>query len=147
MQILVLFWTALLGSAFWPVPVSATCVLYGSQLGWPPLLVGLVTATAQSVGFALLYFGGRWLLDRWTSLARRVESQRQRWIALLQRGFLPATLCGGVAGVPPMLVLATLAPAFEAPLLPFLLLAFVGRAVRFTIMAGAGQALATWLAG
>jgi membrane protein YqaA with SNARE-associated domain len=145
MELLLLFGTAAAASVFWFIPVWATCALYSSQLGWPPWLVGLVAASAQCVGYSGLYAAGDRLAGAWPGFAKRVESARLRWSGRLDHAYLPSTVLGGLTGVPPMVALAALAPAFEVPLAPFLGCVFVGRVVRFTLFAGAGQGLMAWL--
>jgi len=146
MDFLVLFGTGVAASVVWFIPLSATCMVYSSELGWPPLLVGLIAAVAQSVGYSALYFGGGRLVQRWAALQRHVDAARERWRDRLRDSYLPLTLVGGLTGAPPMVAVAALASAFDAPFMPFLALTFFSRLVRFTLFAGAGHAIMVWLA-
>jgi membrane protein YqaA with SNARE-associated domain len=145
MELMTLFWIALLGSIVWFVPVSATSVLYGSELGWNPLLIGAICSTAQCVGYVLLHTGGHQLIARWASLARRVEDARQRHLLRLEQAYLPTTLVAGLTGVPRMFAMASMAPAFRVVLGRFIVAAFPGRFVRYSVLAAAGHSIAALL--
>jgi membrane protein YqaA with SNARE-associated domain len=144
MELLALFGISLVGSVIWFVPVSATSAAYG-QLGWHPLLVGLVASSAQTLGFCILYLGGEQAVRRWRPLARRIDETRERYLPRLEQAYLPSTALGGVSGMPPMVALATLAPAFNVRLHHFLAVAFAARLCRYSFLAAAGQSVGAWL--
>ena len=142
-----LFGLALVAAMAGILPVWATCIYYTAQLGWSPVLVGVVAATGQCVGYVVLYTAGTGLMAVWPRLARKVEAAREQTLHRLRAGFLPTTACAAVFGVPPMVAVAAIAPAFEIGLLPLVGVAFPGRFIRFAVAAGAGGTLATWLFG
>ena len=129
------------------LPLWATCIYYTARLGWSPALVGTVAATGQCAGYVVLYTAGTSLMRVWPRLARKVEAARETTLARMNSGFLPTTLCAAVLGVPPMLAIAAIAPAFEVGLIPLVGVAFPGRFIRFAVAAGAGGTLTAWLFG
>ena len=129
------------------LPLWATCVYYTARLGWSPALVGTIAAAGQCVGYVVLYTAGTSLMRLWPRLARKVDAAREQTLHRLSAGFLPTTGCAAVFGVPPMVAVAAIAPAFELGLLPLVGVAFGGRFLRFTVAAGAGGSLTTWLFG
>lgn len=129
------------------LPLWATCIYYTAQLGWSPAWVGMVAATGQCAGYVVLYTAGTGMMRAWPRLARRVDAARETTLHRLSAGFLPTTLSAAILGVPPMLAIAAIAPAFEVGLLPLVGVAFPGRFIRFAVAAGAGGTLTAWLFG
>src|SRR5947208_1373797 len=111
MDLLILYAAGLLGSIVWFVPVVPTCVLY-ARLGWNPVLVGLATASGQTLGYGLIYLGGEQLVRRWSRLARQVERTRARHGPGLERRYLLTSLLAALIALPPMGAMAAMAPGF-----------------------------------
>lgn len=135
------------GSLFWVLSPEAAAMYYGSELGWNPLLVGLVITVAQAVMYGLLHGSGGLVLRRWSWLARQVDRTRGRYQAHMDRNYLILTFFGAMTGIPPIVALAILATGFDVSLRRFLPVASLGRFTRFTVLAVAGEAIITWWRG
>ncbi len=144
MELASLLGIGFVGSVFWVVNAELTAILYGSQLGWHPLAVGLLIGAAQTAMYVLLYFGGAQAMTRWAWLDRQVVRVRDRFQERLERAYLPASGVAAILGVPPVIALVALAPGFQVPLLHVVPIAFAGRVVRFSILAAFGERLVAW---
>jgi membrane protein YqaA with SNARE-associated domain len=140
-QLLTLIGICFVGGLFWVANAEATAILYGAQLGWNPLLVGIVSALSQCAMYTLLFWGGDWLIAKWTWLGRKVEKTRARFKARLDKSYLTMTATGALVGLPPMTVMALLAGGFNVRLRTLLAIAFGLRFVRFTVLAAVGTQL------
>lgn len=137
----------LVGTVIWVLNPEAAAILYGSELGWSPLLVGLVLGGCQALMYALIYGFGELLMRRWAWLARKVEATRTRYRSHLNRNYLLLSFSGAITGVPPIIALSVLAGGFKVPRRTFIPIALVGRVIRFTVLAAVGGALLAWWRG
>lgn len=147
LEVLSLAVVGFIGSVFWVLSPEAAAIYYGSELGWSPLMVGGVIACAQLPMYGLLYSFGGLVLRRWRWLARQVDRTRGRYQSHLERNYLLLTLAGATTGIPPIIALAVLASGFDVPLRRLLPVAAVGRVIRFSVLALAGEAILTWWRG
>jgi membrane protein YqaA with SNARE-associated domain len=137
MLALSLFGIALLGTVVWVVSPEAAVAVYASQRRWHPLVIGLLAASGQAAGQALLFAFGAQLRRRWRWFDRRCEAVRQRYGNRLQGGALALAGTSGLLGLPPISVTAALAPGLGLRATHLLPLTFVARVVRFTVLAAA----------
>lgn len=129
------------GSVFPVISTEATAVFYGTEGGWHPLLVGLFCALGQCTTYVALYFGGEKLVMRWNWLARQVHKVRGRFGDRLEGGYLGFAFVGSIVGLPPMNGMMALAAGFNVRLLHIWPISFVGRLIRFTVLAAVGGSL------
>ncbi len=144
MEILTLYFIALIGTVLWFINAETASVYYGSQLGWNPAFVGLVCALGQCTTFALLYLGGARLLGRWKKLGGKVERLRERYGEHLENRFLLLTAISGVVGLPPLVALSSIAAGFRVPPSHLLVVAALFRWIRFTTLASVGPQIFAW---
>jgi hypothetical protein len=135
------------GALIWAFAAEGWAVYYGTALGWHPLAIGLVCATGQCAMYTLLYWTGGWMVLRWPWLARQIGRTRQRFARHLVERYLVATAVGALLGMPPMTGMAVLGRAFSAPYRGLIVIAFVMRFIRFTILGAIGTQLQDWWAG
>jgi membrane protein YqaA with SNARE-associated domain len=145
MELLGLIALSFVGSVVWLVNTEGTAIVYGSQHGWHPLVVGVCCAIGQLGMHSLLYLGGERLLRRWRWLREREARVRARWGERLERRYLYLTGVAALTGVPPMIVLSCLAGGFGVPLRHYVAVVFPLRIVRFTVLAAVGQQIGPWL--
>lgn len=105
------------------------------------LLVAFTLAVGQTIGFTLMYIFGERLLPRIRKLdqaAKKLNRERIKahapWVLAL----------GAVTGVPPHLAMCALAPVLRIPYALLLPITFLGRMVRFGVLAGVPQAFSGW---
>lgn len=147
LEMFTLMGVAWVGSVFWVVSPEVLSAVYGSQLGWNPLAVGLVAATSQCTVYFLLYRGGDALARRWAFLARQIERVRVRFATHLERNYVGMLLLGGLVGLPPVIAVVTLAPGFGISFRKVLMATFVARTARFAALAALGEAVLPVLKG
>jgi membrane protein YqaA with SNARE-associated domain len=134
-----------LGGAVWVFNAETTVIVYGAEFGFHPFLVGLVAATAQCAMYALLFYSGGWLMTHWRWLGSKIEKARNRFADHLQERYLVATASAALIGLPPMTAMAALGKGFQVRILRLLIVAFIFRVVRFTLLAALGfQLRAFW---
>jgi hypothetical protein len=141
MEALALVAIGYVGTAFWPLSPEGFAVIYVTQQGWNPLVVGLLAASGQAGAHATLYFGGDQLRRRWPWFDRTCERARTRHGRRLERGQVPLALVSGLVGIPPSSVTAALAPGLGISARVLLPLMFVMRIIRISVVAalvGAG---------
>ncbi len=147
MEIAGLIALSFVGSIFWLVNTEGTAIVYGSQRGWNPLVVGLCCAIGQLGMHTVLYFAGGSVLARWRWLREREERVRARYGERLEKRYLALSAVAALTGVPPVVVLSVLASGFGIPARHYLPLMFPLRVIRFTILAALGvQIGAYWRA-
>ena len=129
------------GSIFWFVSPDATAVYYGTVANWHPLLVGVLIATGLCLAYVPVYYGGEQLVRRWSWLERQVTRTRTRYERWMHKGYLVATAAAALIGIPPLLGMVALASGFGIGARPVIIIAFTGRATRFTIMAFLGHSI------
>lgn len=144
MEAVTLFAMCAFGTLLVPAQPELTAMFYAGELGWNPVLVGLVAAAGQCVTYAGLYLGGAQLVARWAFLGRQVDKIRVRFSDRLERGYLMTSAFSGSVGLPPATALAALANGFRVPLVPLLGVLYVFRAARLAFVAAFGQQLADW---
>ena len=147
LELLTLFGVAVVGSFFWLVSPEVMSAVYGAEGRWSPLTVGLVCATAQTCVYVFLYRGGQTLVQRWSWLNQMVERTRQRFARGLEERYLGLVILGAIFGIPPILVMVTLASGFQIRMSRVLMLAFVGRTIRFGSLAALGETAKPYLSG
>ena len=106
-----------------------------------PFVVGIVCATSQLVVHVLLYHFGEWLVSRWVWLQRSAQKTRKRFERHLAEGYLSLSGFGAFVGTPPLIAMIVLAPSFSVRMTPLIVIAFIGRTARFTLIAYAGGSL------
>lgn len=135
-----LFASAVAGPVLFWIPASTELLAAAfGRRGYSPLLVGLIAATGQCVLFTMLFIFGNQLVSRWFWLRRKTEYAATRHTKLMKRGSLTATLSATAIGVPPTIVLFTLAPSFRLSLPPMIIIVFAGRVLRFSILCAVGR--------
>jgi membrane protein YqaA with SNARE-associated domain len=144
LSVLSLAGVAFVGSVFWVVSTEAAAIYYGGPRGWSAPAVGAVCAAAQTAMYLLLYFFGDWALARWAWLQRRVERTRERHASRLETSYLAVTAVAALTGAPPVLAMVSLASSFGVTWRHVLPTACLGRFVRFTTLAWAGDSLLAW---
>tara|TARA_B100000579_G_scaffold281547_1_gene233096 strand:- start:404 stop:907 length:504 start_codon:yes stop_codon:yes gene_type:complete len=128
-----------IGTIVWVFSPEATAVLYGSQERMPALVVGALCTLGQCSMFALLYFLGGELTERWSWMKKNVDKTKTRFADQLERSFLTMSVSAGVIGIPPAIAISALAKGFGLRLLPFLSCIAIGRFGRFTLLAAGGE--------
>lgn len=144
MEAAALFALCFVGTLFVPGQPEVTAAFYAGKLGWHPLAVGAVAALGQTACYAGLYLGGDQLLRRWAFLRRQVERMRARFEARLERSYLVMTFLAGTVGVPPAVGMAALAPTMKMRFLEVMLVLYVGRVARISVLAAFGKELGVW---
>lgn len=141
MDALALFGIGFIGSVVWVVSPEAAAAYYGSERGWPPLLVGVVCAAGQSAMLIALYVFGQGLARIWPGFARVCQRVRDRFEMRLRRGPILVAVASGVLGVPPVSATVVLARGLGIGSLPLLPVLALGRVLRFTVLAAIGSNL------
>ena len=147
LEFLTLLGVACVGSVFWVVSPEVLSAVYGSQLGWNPLAVGLTAATSQCGVYVVLYHGGEALMKRWAHLERLIALVKSRFASQLERNYLGMLILGGVSGLPPVIALVALAPGFGITVRKMLVATFAARTLRFASLAAFGEAVLPVLKG
>jgi membrane protein YqaA with SNARE-associated domain len=146
MEALTLFAICFISGVVWVFSAEATAVVYVTELRWNPLATGLVCATGQGTMHVLLFLGADGLRQRWRRFDRLCRRVQDRHGARLRSSAGLVAVSSGLLGVPPVSIVAALAPGMglrASPLLPGL---FVLRTIRFTVVAAFGQQLMPWIA-
>lgn len=130
----------IVGSVFWVVNTE-TMAMYAGTQGMNPLLVGGLCSCGQNIVYIALYIGGDWLIKRWQWLRIKVAFLSDKLSASSSKTFLAMTAMAAVLGVPPIVGMVALAPAFRIPLLHVLAITLPCRAVRFSILAAFGPVI------
>lgn len=144
MEMLGLFGICIVGTLLPLVSPEASAVLYGKELGWPPLAVGVVGAAGQCVVYLVLYVAGERLLAKWKKLGAMVERTRLRYHTHLRRRFGLVSLLAATIGLPPAVSVAALAPGLGISLHLVLSILFAGRVFRLGVLAAGGEWLNRW---
>lgn len=144
MEALLLIGIGFVGTLFWPVSTEAAAVVSGSR-GMSPVWVGVLCGLGQGIVHILLYLGGEGLVLRWAWLGRAVTRTRERFGGHLERNFLVLAAVGAVLGIPPVIALSLMAYGLGVRMTHHLPIVFLGRMVRFTILAAGGGALLPFL--
>jgi membrane protein YqaA with SNARE-associated domain len=144
LQSLSLLGVAFVGTVFWVVSPEAAAIYYGAELGWNPLLVGATIAVGQIGMYAILYHGGEVMVQRWRWLHGKVMATRTRFLHHMERNYLILAGVGSTTGIPPIVALMALASGFGIPARAMLPVTIVGRTIRFTTLAAAGELLLAW---
>lgn len=146
MALLALLGISFVGSVIWVVNTEASAIYYGGELGYSPWLVGAVCAVGQCTAYVFFYYGGEKLIGRWRWLAGKVAKVRARFDpARVGKGYLITTFVAAIVGLPPAVGMVALASGFGVQLRALLPIAFVGRYIRFTVLAFAGEGIKAWL--
>lgn len=132
---LCLFGVSLIGTVIWVVSPEAAAALCASDARWHPLVIGLVAASGQAVTQALLFAFGDALRRCSPRFDSQCERARQRFGSALQRGAPALALSSGLLGLPPVSVVATLAPGLGLRAIQVLPPVFVMRVIRFAAVA------------
>jgi beta-glucosidase len=140
---LALFGIALLGTVFWVASPEAATALFALTRDWNPLAIGLIVAGGQLAGMALVFTLGTAVRRRWRWFDERCAKAQARWGPRLVRRSASLALASGVLGVPPVSITSALAPAVGLSASSVLPVAFLGRWVRFAVIA----AFAGWVHG
>ena len=119
--------------------------MYAGSQGMHALLVGLYCSLGQNLVYVGLYLGGDWLINRWRWLKAKVDTVRQRFQGSSGAKFRIVTIVGGLFGIPPIVAMVALAPAFQVPLKSVLLITLSCRWIRFSVLAAFGPVLLEWL--
>ena len=135
----------IVGSVFWVVNTE-TMAMYAGTQGMHPLWVGGLCSFGQNIVYIALYVGGDWLIKRWSWLRVKVEFLSEKLSASSSKTFLAVTAMAAVLGVPPIVGMVALAPAFRIPLLHVLAITLPCRAIRFSILAALGPVILEHLA-
>lgn len=97
------------------------------------LFLAAMLAAGQTIGFTLLYIFGERLLLRWRKLERAAAKlDRER----VQANAPWVLTMGALLGFPPHLALCALGPVMRVPYAMVLPITFVGRFIRFAVLAG-----------
>ncbi len=144
MEIVGLIALSFVGSVFWLVNTEGTAIVYGSQRGWNPLVVGLCCAIGQLGMHSILYFAGGRVLARWRWLREREARVRARYGERLEKRYLAISAFAALTGAPPVVIMSVLASGFGIPARHYLPLMFPLRVVRFTILAALGVQIGAW---
>lgn len=139
MELLGLFGICVVGTLFPLVSPEASAVLYGKELGWHPLAVGMVGGAGQCLIYFLLYLAGGKLFSKWERLSKLVANTRARYHTHLSRRFSWMALLAAIIGLPPAVAIAALAPGFGISMVPVMLILFGGRTVRLSLLAAGGE--------
>lgn len=144
MEFLTLVIIGFAGTLFWFLNTEATAIYYGATLGWAPMAVGVTCALGQVIMYVVLFYAGGRLVARWRWLNGRVERARTRFDRQLRRAYVPTTGVASLFGIPPVVALMTLASSFGQRLRSVLPVAFLGRSVRFAVLAAFGATIVGW---
>lgn len=128
------------GSVVWVVNTETMAIYAGSE-GMHPLLVGAYCSLGQNVSYLFLYRGGDWLIRRWGWLQRKIRGISAKLTDASSRRFCAFTVVAALFGVPPIVGMVTLAPAFHVSLGRILTITIPCRAIRFSVLAAFGTAI------
>jgi membrane protein YqaA with SNARE-associated domain len=135
---------------------------------WQWLALGAVVAAGQTAGKLLYYLAARESLEMPKFLRRkptddqpitqrrlRWRNRTERWRAMIDRitekcHRHPAWMMGtygvsSVIGIPPYMAVVVIAGLVRMSLLSFLSVGFLGRCLRFTVLAASPELVAAWL--
>lgn len=121
-------------STFVPAMPEALALLYVQKLHWSWPVVALCVALGQCIAFGALYLFGEQLVLRWRWLDRQVARVRDRYQSHLEERFLVVAAFAGVLGVPPATAVAALGYGFRVPLSHLMLLFFLCRVGRVSMI-------------
>ena len=127
----------LIGSVFWVVNTESMAMYAGTQ-GMHPILVGVYCSLGQNAAYVVLYFGGDWLIRRWSWLGAKVELVRARVKNSSRQRFTLITIVAALTGIPPIVGMVAAAPAFHIPLRRVLAITLPCRTIRFSVLAAFG---------
>jgi len=129
-----------IGSVFWVVNTETMAIYAGSE-GMHPFLVGAYCSLGQNVSYLFLYRGGDWLIRRWSWLQRKVRRISAKLTDASSRRFCAFTVVAALFGMPPIVGMVALAPAFQVSLGRILTITIPCRAIRFSVLAAFGTAI------
>ena len=141
MELLSLIGVSMLGTVVAVGFAEGGAAYAGTELGYHPVFVGVVCATAQLVVFGILYRFGSWLAARWRWLEEQTLRVRERFERHLNESYLGLTAIGALIGTPPAIAMVILAPGFGIGATRLLTVVWLGRSLRFAVLAYAGQEL------
>jgi len=131
------------GSIILPIPgPAAVCIAAAPDLGLNPLLIGLISATAEALGEMTGYLAG---------LSGRGLLQRNRFYpkmhSLVQRRAGIILFCGAIIPNPLFDVIGIAAGSIGYPIKKFLMVVFVAKAIKSTSIAYACFWGIDWIQG
>jgi len=144
-ELLTLFGISALGAVFWLSNAELSAAVYGGQLNWHPLVVGLVCAVGQGVTFSLLYWFGGGLVTRWKWLKVKLDKTQEGFGHRLLEFFGLWCFLGGLVGFPPAIGVVGLASGFGKSYLSSVPLVVAGRFFRFFVIAWLADRLLPYL--
>lgn len=124
------FWG--LASTLIPIFNAEAWVVGNVLMGSDPFLLALLISLAQCTAYTVYYYGGDAIVRRFPRVRKKLESfdgERYR-----NAGFA-VLIVASTIGVPPLVFLAFLAPSLGFRFVPFIMLSFCGRLVRFLALA------------
>lgn len=126
------------------IPITNSEVLMaalgaGSTYGWPKLvLLAVLVAMGQSVTHAALYVTARGITragtsksPTWEARIAKAHELAERW----KKSELLMLIGGATIGVPPQVLVATVAGAIGIPFRTFVTIDVIGRSIRFAAIA------------
>ena len=141
MELLQLYGIAFIGTIVWVLNAEVATVMYaGMEDAHSPPILGLVASLGQCTMYLVFLYGGTHL-SRWSKIQELVRRTKERFGEKLRTGFLSLTVTAAFLGVPPVIALVVLAKPFKMSAWQVIVIAFVGRFARFTVLALFGDAL------
>jgi len=141
MELLQLYALSFIGTIVWVLNAEVATVMYaGMDDAHSPPVLGLVASMGQCTMYLAFLYGGTHL-SRWSKIQTLVKRTQDRFGEKLETGFMSLTVTAAFIGIPPVIALVVLAKPFKMSAGQVIIIAFVGRFVRFTVLALFGDAL------
>jgi membrane protein YqaA with SNARE-associated domain len=133
------------------INIEAILAVLVTQSSYSALLLSVVAGLGQMAGKWLWYWGGS-NVDRAPWVARHLEKPKARasldrwYVRVHGRPYLTAGILfvSAFAGFPPYAIMAVLAGILRVPLSVFLVTGFVGRTLRFYLVATGADLVMEW---
>ena len=129
------------------INAEAVALFVGIAGTRPWLMVGFTMAAGQCVTFSLLYFFGEAICRHFKWLKKKVDALHTDTIRMAKYQKYTAwwLVLAALFGLPPLSVLAVLAPSFHVKFRLFFAIAYGGRFLRFCLLAGMPSLFTGWV--
>ena len=112
-EAITLYLTGVVSGLFSLINSEAATVLAVVKYDTPAWLAALACASGQTTMYLLLYQFGELLIKKWVWFHDQIERAKTRYADHLDRNVVVLTAIGALLGVPPLFLMAALAPGLN----------------------------------